>query len=217
MQINQQPWPYTNAEVVTSTDRDTNLDGKSGLVVASALYGRVSDTSVKMARIDRSTHGLMILEYAHHEIHDGTFFNYCDVLALGNGAVQDYLITTPNTTTWPHFGYHISFNDGQGTFEMYEAGDRTGTTLQTVYNANRNSLTAATTTIHKGQSGGTTDGTRICWKTVGSGKSADGVAASASEKILKQNTKYIIRLTNAITTTNNASIEFNFYEHADRT
>jgi len=112
-----------------------------------------------------------------------------------------------------HFGYVINFNDGAGLFELFEATDRVGTTLQACVNSNRNSTKVNTTTVHKNQSGGTTDGTKLCMRRAGSGNQLSGDVGSKSERILKQNTKYIVRLTNLTAVVNNASIEFDWYEH----
>jgi len=157
----------------------------------------------------------IVIDYAHHEVHDGSSFYYHDVISLGNGAAQNYLITTPNTTKWGHFGLEIDFNDGAGTIELFEDSDRTGTTAQTVFNRHRNSATTATITVHKGKSGGTTDGTRIIWKRHGAGKTTGGGSETAEECVLKQNSKYLLTVTNATTSTNNISVILRWYEHTN--
>jgi hypothetical protein len=209
-----------NTKLVTETltDRTTNIDGKVGILTVSALFARVSDTVMKHLRSDRSTESLMTIDYAHHEIHDGTMFSYDDVITLGSGATQDYVITVPDTTTWPHLAFDIESCDGGMTFELYEGTDKVGTTLQTTYNRNRNSATTATTTIHKGQSGGTTDGTRIGWRSSGTGAAGgkvSGQVGEATERVMKRNTKYIVRITSKAAS-NVVSVRFMFYEHTDR-
>lgn len=172
------------------------------------------DNASRKSEFDGVFQAPISIDVAHHEIHEGGVFSYCDVVSLANGATQDYMVTTPNTTKWAHFGYMIDFNDGAGSFDIYEATDRNGTTAQTIYNRNRNSESTAGVTIHKSVSGGTTDGVRLCMRRAGSGKTLSGSIGSGSERILKQNTKYLIRLTNNTTSTNNASVEFDWYEHA---
>jgi hypothetical protein len=184
MQINNQPYPYSD-----------------------------HNDSTRFPEFDNIFKAPLVVDIGHHEIHEGDTFTFCEVISLGNGASQDYIITTPNTTKWAHFGYNVDFNDGAGLFYMYADSDRAGTTLQNVYNRNMNSATVNTTTVKKDQTGGTTDGTVICTKRAGSGKTLAGVASSGSERVLKQNRKYLIRLTNATTSTNNVSVEFTWYEH----
>jgi hypothetical protein len=83
---------------------------------------------------DGATNSQKEIDYVHHEIHDGDTFMYHDVIdSLGTGVSQDYLITTPNTTAWLHVSHDVELS-GAGTVEIYEAGDRTGTTIQTLYN-----------------------------------------------------------------------------------
>lgn len=79
-------------------------------------------------------------------------------------------------------------------------------------------VTAATITIHKGTSGGSTDGTLIWQRKSGAAaqQSRSGMEASRSaEKILKQNTKYIIRITSG-TNDNLTNIQLDWYEHTNR-
>ena len=192
-----------------------DVDGR--VYTNSMITGKTSDTTFQTPRIDASTHTLQTIDCAHHEVHSGSSFYYHDVVALGNAGIQDYLITVPDTTKWPHFGIEIDFNEAAGVVEIYEATDKVGTTPQTVFNRDRNSATIATTTVHKGQSGGTTDGTRIFWKKVGAGKTSGGVAGTAEERILKRNTKYILRLTNTSTSTNNTTVVIRWYEHTNLT
>ncbi len=180
-------------------------------------YGKTGDATYQVPRLDAATHTLQTIDYAHHEEHAGSSFYYHDVLALGNGAVQYYLITTPNTTKWAHFGCEIIYNDAAGITEIFEGGDRVGTTAQTVFNRDRNSLTAATVTVHKDISAGTGDGTKIFYKRVGTGKTDGGVSGTAEERVLKQNTKYLLKLTNTSTGTNNTTVVLRWYEHTNKT
>lgn len=199
-------------------NRHTNLDDVDGEVVSAVMFGRVNDTAVKHLRSDASTEALMTIDYAHHEIHDGSMFSYDDVVTLGSAATQDYVITVPNTTKWPHFAFDIESTVGGLTMELYEATDKIPTTPQTTYNRNRNSAATATTTVHKGTSGGTTDGTRIGWRSSGTSTAAgklSGRVGESTERGLKMNTKYILRVTSK-TNANDISVGLLWYEHTDR-
>lgn len=167
---------------------------------------------------DTSTKAVMIIDYPHHEIHSGSHFFYTDCLTIGNGTTQDYLLTTPNTTKWSHLSFQFS-GSAITALDMYEASDKTGTTLQTIFNNNRNSANTSVNTLHKGTSGGTTDGTKIwCHKAGSSTGSASATGASSeqsSEIILKQNTKYLLRITSG-TTDNLVNLLLNWYEHTNK-
>lgn len=177
-----------------------DLDGKRITVEL------IDDVSVKSIQIP----------HEHAEIHEGDTFRYSDALTLGSAGTQDYLITTPNTTRWAHFTFEA---DGTAvtTITLYEGSDKTGTTPQTVFNANRNSTSAATVTVHKGTSGGTTDGTAIVNYSSGTATNQSRSSSTRShdvEIILKQNTKYILRLTSG-TAGNLCNVTLNWYEHVN--
>lgn len=182
-----------------------------------ALAGLINDTTVRNIRVDSSTHTLQTIEYDHHEIHAGSSFFYTDSVELASAATQDYLITTPNTTKWAHFIFSATGN-AITQAQLYEGADRTGTTSQTIYNMNRNSATTATVTVHKGTSGGTTDGTLI-WQLKSGSSSGASRTPMASERqnelILKQNTKYILRITSG-TNANLTNVRLQWYEHTEK-
>lgn len=166
--------------------------------------------------IDTTAQAVMTIDNHHHEIHEGDAYFYYDSVTLGSAATQDYLLTTPNTAKWAHMVFSV---DGTAvtTCRLYEASDRTGTTLQTVWNNNRNSVNTAAVTVRKGTSGGTTDGTLM--KTYSSGTSQGSTKTPThlgfgSEIILKQNTKYILRVTSG-TAGNLCNVVLNWYEHTN--
>ena len=167
--------------------------------------------------VDRATQGIITIDYAHHEIHSGSHYFYTDTVTLASSGTQDYLITTPNTTKWAHM-LLAGIGSAITQFDLYEGSDRTGTSAQTVINQNRNSSNTAGVTIHKGTSSGTTDGVKIFTH---KGGSSGGVSRTESsvrndnEIILKQNTKYIFRVTSG-TTDNITSVGFSWYEHTNK-
>ena len=150
----------------------------------------------------------------HHFIHKGEVFRYRDSVTLGSGSSQDYLLTAP-ATPWPHLNM-VADGTAVTSFMLYEATDKTGTTLQTAYNANRNSANTPLMTIHKGTTGGTTDGTQLFIYASGTATSGSSRSPSdvefAGEWILKASTKYIIRITSG-TSGNLCNIVLEWYEH----
>lgn len=154
----------------------------------------------------------------HKYLHAGEVFRYWDATTLGSGVSQDYLFTTPNTTPYAHMLLHI---DGTAvtSFYLFEDSDRTGTTPQTIFNANRNSATASIMTLHKGTSGGTTDGTQLIGYASGTSQGSSKSPASldySSEWVLKKNSKYVIRITSG-TAGNLCNLMLEWYEHASGT
>lgn len=181
----------------------------------SGVFGYISESGAfQPARLDKVTNSLMIVDYEHHEIHSGDHYFYSDSVELGSAATQVYMFTTPNTTKWCHFIFSAT-GSAITQIQLYEGADRTGTTLQTVFNNNRNSLNTAGMTVHKGTSGGTTDGTLIFQMKSGSSAGASrspSVSERGNEVILKQNTKYILIITSG-TASNLTNLQLEWYEH----
>jgi len=181
------------------------------------LYG-VAGGAARPIGVDLVTQALLTLDYAHHEVHEGSHFFYTNSLDLGSGISQVYLLTTPDTTKWVHmtFNYeHIAVLQ----FALFEGADRVGTTLQTAFNNNRNSLNTPGLVVHKGISGGTTDGVQMVNDLFGysSGNSrVGGGDRNDHELLLKQNTKYLIRLTSS-TADQLIVLRLIWYEHTSKT
>ena len=112
-----------------------------------------------------------------------------------------------------HFGYQIG-GSGVTILEIFESADRVGTDPQTIINRERESASVSVATLHKGISGGTTDGTRIVWRKEGrsTGGALGATIGTSLERILKRNTKYLLRLTSG-SAGNDISIEWDWYEH----
>lgn len=186
----------------------------SNLVVAGEI--KLTDTTGAIARIDSSTRTLGQIDFTHHEIHKGDHFYYFDPIELNSSASQEYIVYTPNTTKWAHMFFDF---DGSAItqFDIYEGTDRTGTTVQTIINNNRNSGTSPTVLIYKGASGGVTGGNKIFSYKGGSASQQSRSASTSrqeSEIILKQNTRYSVVATSG---TNNdlINMKFKFYEHTN--
>jgi hypothetical protein len=166
-------------------------------------------------RQDHLTTALTIIDTPHHEIHEGEHFFYADSAEIASAGTQDYLLTT-GSTKYVHLGIAV---DGSAItkWDMYEASDKTGTTIQTTFNNKRTDTGVATMTVHKATSGGTTDGTLIWTHKGGAATGATAVAGtsaqSSSEMILKQSTKYIIRVTSG-TNNNLTNIKLGWYEES---
>lgn len=204
----------TNAGVVTHTDDDTNLDGLTAQNVAAGLYARVDGSIMKPLRMDASTHSMQVIDYAHHETHAGSHFDYCEQVALGNGSARDLLIVTPDTLTWSHLLFRIR-SSGESNYNLYEGAVTSNDGTQVVtFNRNRNSAGTANTLIYHTPTVGTT-GTSICMQHFGAGQRSGGDERGDNEWVLKQNTKYLLRITSEAAA-NDVSTNINWYEHADK-
>lgn len=169
-------------------------------------------------RSDEITEILMGISTAHSHIHHGDSFVVTDVQNLSTTTVK-WMVTTPNVTRWAHMLIDIDCT-GEMQILITEGADRIGTTTLISHNRNRNNTTTnAGLVIHRGTSGGTTDGATALWTHRSGASSLGALAASpgqarGEEFVLKQNTKYVI----AVTTYANVYVTFDldWYEHTDR-
>ena len=162
----------------------------------------------------------------HHEIHCGDSYTAHHVEDLGNGATIDYVIIVPN------WGDPVSGSDPMGNqaikvahligeisgeaetqFYFYESPTVTdaGTAI-TSSNRNRNSSNNDVLTITHSATV-SADGTELEHVVFGSGKAIGGGISRTDEWVLKNNTTYLVRVTNNTTSNNYHTIRFQYYIH----
>lgn len=168
--------------------------------------------SLYVNKTDTTSGGIITVDYAHHQVHEGNHYMYTDSVELADTVTQDYMITV-YPTVYPHMTFHL---DGSAItqWQLYEDGDRTGTTEQTIGNNYRDSANTAKTVIHKGTSGGSTDGTLAYQYKGGSAtnQAKTGTDSGNNEEIiLALDTKYILRVTSG-SDANLTNIRLEWYE-----
>lgn len=159
---------------------------------------------------------LVVIDITHHEIHEGCHFYYTNNSTIGSGDSVKYLFLTPHdtiTTRKAHLLFDIS-GSGITQVRIYESAGDNGTTLQSVFNNNRNSSATAYSKIYLGTTATGSVGTLIYNNKGGSSSGAfraAGLSRAESEIILKPNTKYKV-LINSTTADNIISVIFRWYE-----
>jgi len=173
-------------------ESDVSDNNKTQLKTTS--YMKTGDTTYQVPRLDVSTHTLQTIEYEHHEIHAGSHFYLCDYdSAIQLNETIEFVVTTPNTTSWSHMTFDFSSILG-ASLDVYEGStDVVGGTPVTPFNNNRNSATTSTLTLIKDPTSITT-GTRIAGYLAGANRTG-GMQQRDRELILKQNTTYLFRFT----------------------
>ena len=151
------------------------------------------------------------IDTAHHRVHEGKSFTVSHKADVANGANFDFLIVTPNTTKRAHMTVELDV-EAETDMLLYEAVTATAGTALTAYNRDRNSASTATVSVTHTPTGITEGTTIIRTHHLGSGKSYGGGERQTHEFILKQNTKYLFRLTNATGSNNYMSVKFDWYE-----
>lgn len=183
--------------------------------------------SIAGQAIDPSTYAHNVIDYAHHELHDGDSFAAAGAVDLAQSGTLIVTFTTPNTTRWAHLVPSVT-GELETEFRLYEGfavgtahGGTVGTQV-TAYNRNRNSTTAPTCTVYTGATAGTaapgTIGTALLqtWHW-GSGKNLGGEGRSTTEWIAKQNTTYAIQIVNHVSNAANyVNWHLEWYEHTNK-
>lgn len=184
-----------------NADRTTNLDGKAGLNVNSMMYGRVSDSVIKNARLDAVTESLIVQNYEHHEVHEGSHFYIDDVVTLAINNVFDLQFTTPAGTKFSHFIFMLGVQ-AETEWLIYEGAtiNAAGTSI-TPLNNDRNSSTVSgntlasqlnTTLANANADTDVSGALETNHGKIGAGRTG-GIDGRSSEIILKANTIYCMR------------------------
>ena len=186
----------------------------------AVIHGSVTRTETEPVRLDASTHAMIGITYAHHEIHSGTHFVYADAKDIANAATESFTLTVADSKAWPHLTFNVNGQAELG-IDIYEGAtpDTPGTVVSgpAVINRNRNSGNANTMIIKDGPAiGAGSKGTLILRTHAGSGKAGQGDVRGQAELVLKQNTMYWIDVINATTSDNFISWVADWYEHTDR-
>lgn len=195
MQTSTQPYPYTDV-VETRTQTPT----------------KTKAVNVQIGPGDVISNIPVIIDFEHHQLHEGETHRVEDYQAsLGSSTVK-YGITVPiftKTINSPHMVIEVDVYNGNVIVQIYETATFTSGSLLTKKNRNRNSLTAAATTITGGVT--SSDGTLLHTLFGGAGKSGSGSGRSDVEYILKSNTIYRVDLIGRAAGTE-AVISFDWYE-----
>lgn len=178
------------------------------------VLGKVGNNS-KFLRFDATTGAPYIVDFAHHEIHEGDhyFLQSFDLLTTSGDSLI-YCIDVPDTAKRAHL--IVNFGS-QATMEYYTYvdADCSGGDTISVTNNNLNSSNTSMLTFMKTPTI-TSIGTLIEKHSTGSGTNAGtgrvGVAGREAEIILKAGSKHIFLF---ITKANSNTIdyEFSWYEH----
>jgi hypothetical protein len=183
-----------------------------------AIAGTYDGTNFDDIRIDGVTNTLQAIDYEHHEVHAGSAFTVADTVVADTTTVK-WMIVTPDSTKYSHLIFTLT-STGEATFLVTEGADRTaGTNLPPVNRRRVGTPTAATTTVSRTPTGGTTDGATTLFTmrngitSVAAKNIEGGEARATNEWILKPNTKYIVSITTYATVY--ATMLLDWYEHVD--
>ncbi len=169
---------------------------------------------------DDATLAIKVVSNTHHEIHEGVHFYVYDTATLANGQVLTIALTTPDTTKWGHLVWSFGASDAAVIDVLRDVTSYTGGTGFTPLNNNGNSATASDMTlVVAGDTAGAdpvvpTGGTEIWAEGIKSASKSGGVSRADEEHVLKQDSKYLFRLTSAAAN-NVCNLSISWYENVD--
>ncbi len=185
----------------------------------NTIGGLISDTEVRMARIDKITHTLQTIDYEHHEIHSGSHYYIQGYLELDDLDEFYVKMVTPNTAVWSHFIFDIKSTGICSTYLDEDAtGGMTGGAVIQAINNNRNSANTSAMIITGGVTACTGYGVRLendKWGANGFKESVGGGSAKADEILLKQDTTYCRTFISGADS-NIIQFKASWYEHANK-
>ncbi len=180
-----------------------------------AIYGHVSEDGVRPILIDKLSGSLEIIDFEHHELHEGNAYFFDGFADLGAGNDRDHTITTGSSPKLTHLIYEVSA-EAEHTFTIFENCTvlNDGTVIP-IFNHDRTSSNVSNNTLSE-DSTITVEGTVLIQEKVGSGNKIGGGTRGSMELILLPNTKYTLRVSNDASTTSWHDIELDWYEHESK-
>ena len=181
---------------------------KNGKEIVRVL---LTDKDGHDADVDTRSSNLGTIDVEHKRIHNGESYYHRDFVDLASSASRQFILTTPDTAMRVHIVFEFEFESETSvvvTEGVSTSGD--GTAI-TELNRDRNSANTATLILtHTPTS--PTGGTVIGQSQKGDGKKAGGLTRGSDELILKQNTKYLVDITNESAGASLTNWVFDWYE-----
>ena len=189
-------------------------------------------TEIAENQIDKVTNAKTIIDYPHHEGHEGNaYYVMYSVASLGAMTTPADMITlsfkTPDTAKWGHMVFSV-FGTAGWRVRLIEAptgGNASATGTLNILNHNRNYSISKPSTFTNGTTAGVFNydatlatGGITLWDQYlegSAGPLSGGISVSKrSELVLKQNTTYQLSLYG--TDTNPATMIIDWYEHTNK-
>ena len=159
----------------------------------------------------------VVIDSAHHEIHCGDMVSLNHTVDLGNAGTRDILVIIPDPAIAVkryHFQIEIDA-ESEADYKLYEGAtvSANGTALNARNRNRMDPAVAENEVLYFHTPAVTGTGTLLADLHWGSGKGVGGSQRSSDEWVLKNNTKYLIRIKNETTTNNYISLRVNYYVH----
>lgn len=179
------------------------------------IYG--SSDRQKTLQTDSATGALVTIDYPHAELHSGDHFMYRRYHSLARNATSNHLIVTPDTGRWAHMVIGVETITSAVVVQLYEGVTYSALgSLETPVNRNRNVAKLPTTLIYESPTGAA-GGVLLRDYYLGAGRNSEGGSnRDAEEILLKQNTVYLLRITEQNVAATVVNINFDWYEYTNK-
>lgn len=204
----------------TADNQETIITDLGSVIANSAVQtptGKV--VRVQIGPGDVISNIPVVMDYDHHQIHEGEVFRYAEYDTPGKAANMDIRLVVPNITVpqghnivslCPHLRFEF-ISAGGGDAYLYEGTTFTKNgTEKTPVALERNRTYTPKLTIYSAPTVNSV-GTLIWRGLLNTASKAGVIDSSANEFVLKNNTSYLIRFTSG-TGTNNTLIRLIWYE-----
>lgn len=210
------------------------LDGTHAEVIAALVLATYDGAAYVTPRLDASTFATNTIDYAHHEVHDGSAYaaSYSQIPLVSDTNDRSIIaFRTPNTTKYLHM---IARGSASALAMWYiwrapTITNNAGATLS-VFNHNENSpntsgvwdtsqnpdVQGQATYFTEATMGAVTGGTAIDEETIGSGSgpfASGGATRGVLERVLLPNTLYAFEIKSLTDDDNYHTINLHWYEH----
>jgi hypothetical protein len=204
-----------NVAITAGSGTTVAADDAAGVFYQKVKLVDGTTDSTSPIKSDTKSGALMCIDFAHHEVHAGDAFTASYTVDLAQSASADILIVVPNTTKWAHLTWEVGV-EGQAHMSLWESVTATAAANAIVaYNRDRNSAVASGLVITHTPTSITTGSTLIRETHMGTGEKQGGSRSDNEEFILKQNVKYLLRITDHSGAANYIAVKLNWYEHTN--
>lgn len=175
------------------------------------IKGRTGDETYQPIMVDPTTHTIQVIDYTHHEVHDGnSYFLSGNDDAIDASENFTLTVVTPDTTTWLHSTWSAEGTAAIHIFVYEDVIVSVNGTIVTPVNRNRNSTNTASGIFRENDTI-TSSGT-LLWQWHTSDRKIAGAGGERDELILKQDTVYMFVIESEVNG-NAVSGILSWYEH----
>jgi len=185
-----------------------------GTRIGQRRSSTIVGSSGKIAH-DNLTDYPIFMDIVHHEIHEGSVYQYTATYSLGDEGQKLFSIVTPDTTTWVHLNIPglLTARGANANVAIYHSSvvDSIGTGVTTIANLNANYGISHVASVYEDPTTITNTGTLLHREWLASGNKTGATTSGRNEVILKQNATHLVILTSEGATNDLATI-LQFYD-----